>query len=424
MPSAVLSRRKVISTAMPMDTSSGADVGELDREAATAVEVAHGEDDRRRRRVGQRVDGEGGDGGGARRPSGRGPCRRRCRRRSETRAGGRCSAPDSRSVDADEAVLPVQTALRRRRRHAGRFGTVRRLHGQHAPPRQVLGVGQRVVAARDLLGHRTPGPVPRLHRSVTRKRNTSAPSASDDERDDLAGRRLLDQVRQQHQGVGRAGEADRRRPGCRPRPRRAAPSFLARPAPARAWGAATATRCTWSTSRPASFRRGVPGPGGELVVALLAEPLLPAVDAELARGPPAIQELLGGRCTAQVLGDQRSVLGVADQHTLPRRRRRRAHREIRPCRCGRRRPGPARRARSSAARTAAPRPTPRSPGPASAATTSPSRRRAAWTDRGARLLHVDRRGRGEPERGHPCPGGGGARARRPASTARVTESSS
>ena len=59
MPSAVNSRRKVISTRSPMASCVGVDVGQLHRETATPVEVDHGEDDRRAGGVGHAVHGEG-----------------------------------------------------------------------------------------------------------------------------------------------------------------------------------------------------------------------------------------------------------------------------------------------------------------------------------------------------------------------------
>ncbi len=77
----------------------------------------------------------------------------------------------------------------------------------------------------------------------------------------------------------------------------------------------TATAETSAAWTPASLRARVPGVGPQLEVAGLAEPLLPQLGPLLARRPPAVGELVGGRGAPQVLGEQRRARpGVPHHH--------------------------------------------------------------------------------------------------------------
>ena len=101
----------------------GVDVGELDRQPAAAVEVDDREHDRRAGRVGEPVDGEGGDrarGVGHRDVGGVAGLRRQVHLAVVVRR-------------ADEPELPVRRAAGRRRRRAGRLGPARRLDRRARP---------------------------------------------------------------------------------------------------------------------------------------------------------------------------------------------------------------------------------------------------------------------------------------------------
>ena len=66
---------------------------------------------------------------------------------------------------------------------------------------------------------------------------------------------------------------------------------------------------------PGVLEGALPGVGPQLEVAGLAEPLLPQLGPRLARRPPAVGELVGGRGAPQVLGEQRRARpGVPHHH--------------------------------------------------------------------------------------------------------------
>ena len=156
MPSAVNRRRNVISTRSPICTASGVHVGELDREAAAAVEVDDGEHDRRARRVRELVDRERDDRGRARRPSARLPCRR-SRHRPSTRAPAGGAARRSRGR-ASRRTPNFQSSERPAADADTRAGSGRRGGSTVTMPApgEELAVRQ-VAAALDLRGDRAGG---------------------------------------------------------------------------------------------------------------------------------------------------------------------------------------------------------------------------------------------------------------------------
>ena len=126
--------------------------------------------------------GERDDRALRRRPSAPGPCRRCAPPSRDTRAGGRCSAPVSRSREPTKPNFQSSLRPAADAETPGRLGPARRLDREHAAPREELAVGER-RAGRDL--RRRPGApagTPRCA-SVVRNTSTSAPSASDDQRD-------------------------------------------------------------------------------------------------------------------------------------------------------------------------------------------------------------------------------------------------
>ena len=212
---------------------------------------------------------------------------------------------------ADEAVLPVEPPLGRGGRHARRFGSVGRLHRQHAAPGQVLGVAERVVAGGGLRGHR--GRRAELGDRVggTEEERVDAVGHRH-QRHDLARLGALEQRREQKGGVGRTGEAEvlGERVGhvdtCGAEPLRQ---------PRRGAGVRAGDR---DARHLRDVQAGVlepllPRRGREVGVALLAEALLPAAGPQVARGAPAVEELPGGGGAAEVLGEQAVGLAVADQ---------------------------------------------------------------------------------------------------------------
>ena len=160
------------------------------------------------------------------------------------------------------------------------------------------------------------------------------------------------------------------------------PSLRPRALAARPCMPVTTTRSTSSAVTPAAFRPDCQASVPERHVAGLAEPLLPRPGAPVARRPPAVEELVGDRRPAQVLGDHgRARRVVADQDgggaVAPGRPRRptwagrRAGRTPPPgwCRTRRRRGRCAGRRAPSAGRRRSRRPPPRRAG---------AGRRARW----------------------------------------------
>ena len=81
-------------------------------------------------------------------------------RRSDTRAGGRCSASVLTVPRTDEAVLPVEAPLGSRCRHPRRLGPVRAAAIGSTPRHdRYLAYGERVVAAAELVGDAGGAPV-------------------------------------------------------------------------------------------------------------------------------------------------------------------------------------------------------------------------------------------------------------------------
>ena len=216
MPSAVNSLRNV-----ELDPGADAhlvdvDVGELDRQPAAAVEVDHREHHRRARRVGEPVDGEGGDGAGGvghRDGGGIAGLRRQVHLAVVVRR-------------ADEAELPVARAAGGRRRRAGRLGPARRLDRQQAAPAQVGAVGDRRAGRRP--GRRRGGPGVHDGERVggaeqqRRRRRRPARRARSPGRASAASSAAVSS----EGGLGGAGVADGGRRG-RPTSRSPTPSFLA-----------------------------------------------------------------------------------------------------------------------------------------------------------------------------------------------------
>ena len=217
MPSAVYSRRNVISTRSPICDGGGVDVGQLAPEAAAAVEVDDRDHDRRARRVGQPVDGEGGDGGRRRRPCARGSIWSTAPQFTHTRAGGRWRVPHAVAPAADEAELPRRSVRQRRRARPARSGSGRR----GGSPVQLAAPGQEAWRRR---GRSRPAaicsaatvvaPAGAVRASASVVRSTSDVGAVGQEHDgDRPGRARPGRARRRaaSAGVGGAGVADRRR---------------------------------------------------------------------------------------------------------------------------------------------------------------------------------------------------------------------
>ena len=284
MPSAVNSRRNVISTRSPIFSVVGVDVGELDREAAAAVEVDDGEHDRRARRVRDPVDGERGDRAldvGHRRRLhvvDASPTR-------DTRAGGRWSAPLPRSFDPTNAYFHSSRAAggrrrdaRRARAGAGGSSVTSPRHERNLPYGSGAAAGdlrRRPVRAgrarRDRVGRAEQQDVG----AVGERRAARSPGRA---------RACSSAVVSSSAGVRRAGVADGRREVVddrRPCRRRGA-AISARTA--RACGPVTTSRSTWSGDSSAAFERArssACSPSGDVL--RLAEALLPHLRARVAR---------------------------------------------------------------------------------------------------------------------------------------------
>ena len=297
MPSAVNSRRNVISTRSPIGDRVGVHVGELHREPAAAVEVHDREHDRRARRVRQLVDGEGDDG--------RGDVGHRRRLHVVDRATGRSTrAPAAGAArrccgpcEPTNAELPVLGAPGRGRRHAGRLGPARRLDRDHAAPREELAVRE-IAAGFDLRARRAGRTGTRRSRRscgrAARRRRRRARRARSPRRARPARARSRAAARDARRRCCRPSSRGRRRP--RRRGRRAASSSART---ARACSPVTTTRSTWSGRQLRRLQRRVPRLLAERDVLRLAEPLLPDLGAPVAGRAPAVEELLGRRAAAR-----------------------------------------------------------------------------------------------------------------------------
>ena len=308
----------------------GVDVGELDREAAAAVEVDDREDDRRARRVREPVDGE-------RRDRGRDVGHRRGfhvveRTAASRRAGGRCSAPLARSREPTKPNFQSSERPAAARRDARRLGTARRLDRHHAAAR--TGTCRRAGRRRasSCVATERAGAYARERVGRAEEQHVGA-VGEHDQRDDLARRGLLERAAEQQ-------------PGCAVPvlPTVAARSSTsARPSRRAAWPSArTARACrpvtmTWSTS----VRRSAPRPSAprsrparRAARTGLAETLLPELGAAVAGRAPAVEELLGRRAAAEELRDHRRRSARRRRAARPRRRRPRPRRRCSAGRCG------------------------------------------------------------------------------------------
>ena len=333
MPSAVKSRRKVISTRSPMATVVGVDVGELDGQAAAAVEVDDGEHDRRARRVDQLVDGEGDDRALARRPWAPAPCRR-CRRRPSR--PGPAAGGWRRSSRSREPTNPnFQSSLRAAAEADGprRLGAAGRLDGEHALARPGTcrrAPGRRpptwsaTVRAGAHGGDRLGGPEQRGRR----RRRPATTSATT-----WPGSACSSSGGEQQAGLGGAGVADGGARGRRPRCRRRR-ACRRRPA-GRPWVPATTSdgrprrrRCRRRPARPSSASRAERRRSASRRTCSSH-----CLERQLARRPPPVEELSVAVPAAEELGEDRRRRRRRRPAARRRRRRRRPRRRCRAARC-------------------------------------------------------------------------------------------
>ncbi len=213
---------------------------------------------------------------------------------------------------ADQAELPVLVAGRGRRRRPGRLRPAGRLDGDHAVPRQELEVAQ-VVAPGGDLGADGMGRAMGVEGLGRPEQQHVGAVGQHHERHDLAGRGPLERVGQQQRRLGRSRVAD------------GGGQVLGQPS--RAGGHLGAHHADGSRVR-AGHDHLADGVGldarigeGQLERLLperhvlhLAEALLPLLRPDVPRGAPPVEELLGDRRAAEVLGQHRCAVGaVADQ---------------------------------------------------------------------------------------------------------------
>ena len=280
----------------------------------------------------------------ARRPSG--PPRRPTGRRRQLRVAGRRDRAGRRSRTSSPrcARRPTPTRAAGSGRRGGSTASIA------APAR---GTCRRGPARRPATCTATgPGRLPRGDGVGGAEQQHVGAVGQHDQRDDLAGLGRLERGASSSSAGWAAPVLPTVARGRR-RPRPAAPSRPASAVAARACGPVTITRSTcvgFDSSAAFSASRQARSPSG--TYSRLAEALLPHLRADVAGRAPAVEELLGDRRAAEVLGDRRR-----------RRRRRRARRRRR------------RRAASS--------PLPGRPVRTSAATTSVVPRPASATPQGA-----------------------------------------
>jgi hypothetical protein len=279
------------------------DIGQLDRQPAAAVEVDHREHDRRRRRVGEPVDRERHDGAGG------------LGHRPVAVVGGGRGQVDGAlaALRADEAELPVRGPGRRRRRGPGRLGAPGRLDRQEPPPGQRLPVRDRAAAA-DLVGHRA-GVRAGLGAAVggerVRRPEDQHVSAvgQDHQRQGLPGLGVVESGSQQQGRVGGTGETDG---GGEPVPSRvdllSDAQLAGEPADGPGLRPGDQDLVDLVGDEAGALEGVLPGPLADGQVAALAEALLPQLGPRVARGAPAVEELLGDARLADQVGEQALAL--------------------------------------------------------------------------------------------------------------------
>ena len=287
MPSAVNSRRNVISTRIPIATSSASTSVSSTGSRCAVVEVDDREDDRRALRVGELVDRERRDGAAL-----VGKHARRARR-------ARTSSRSMRPAALDD----------------GRAGSGRRGGSTGSSPRhdEVAAVGDRRTGHRPARRPAGDGAYDAIA-SVVFKTIASAPSERTSSTIGLSRRRRA-------RARGRAAAAAARHRGCRPSrrgDRRSCPRQRRTPSRLRRTRARAARRRREHRRRPDRCRRtrarsSAPRPrAGTYFVS--PNRSSHSLRADVAGHSPAVDELLGHTGVRNELRQQRSVLVVAPQH--------------------------------------------------------------------------------------------------------------